>query len=269
MFRTRLVVHLLDPDINQHSLTRVGQRYIGTPHAQGEIDLGEIDLDRQPQLIVGTDPDEVAARIRAVPLPPRLVLDGCHGHNIVEYAGNFYAIPIALGAVDIEQAAERDNPVIPRDSDLETLKAALATTPAEDPADDLPHLVREGHYGFNILSFRGAYHAIPQIAGAVDLMLRPPESIPGSRAAPTLQALERRLVDDLIAPPTPCPPGSEDGLAETLRWAIQRLEVQAERATRTEIGIGSLQAEVALLRRTLERLLSPEPPAQPSGDEEA
>lgn len=270
VFRARLVVHLLDPDINQHSLVRVGQRYIGSPHAEGEIDLGEIDLDRQPHLIVGTDLDEVTARIRAVPLPPRLVLADHQGHNIVEYAGVFYAIPIALGAVDIEQATDRDNPAIPRDGDLEALEARLVAPAVEAPAEDLPRLLREGHYGFNILSYRGSYHAIPQIAGAVDLMLRPPESIPGSRTAPTLQALERRLVDDLIAPPTACPPlDGTEGLAGALRWTIQRLEIQAERATRTEIGIGSLQAEVALLRRTLERLLSPERPAQPSGEEEA
>lgn len=274
VFRTRLVVHMLDPDLNQHALVRVGKRYIGAPHGQGELDLGEIDLERQPQLIVGLDREEVTARIRAVPLPPRLALGGYHGHNIVEYTGTYYAIPIALGAVDLEQAEHRDDPVIPRDGDLEALKARLVSATADHPEDGLPRLVREGYYGFNILRFAGAYHAIPQVAGAVDLTVRDPSTVPGSRSAPTQEALERRLADDLVAPAAPCPPfpsaGGDESLAAALRWAIDRLETHGQRVTRSEIGIGDLKAEIALLRRTLERMLNAEPsPPQPSGEEKA
>jgi hypothetical protein len=97
-------------------------------------------------------------------LKPILVEEGYRGFNIVSFGEEYYAICLGDGAFDIEAAKAGKYRELFQSDSVDDLKRQIdKVAPAA-----VPELVEEGYYGFNIISYDGAWYGLDQGEGAFD-----------------------------------------------------------------------------------------------------
>jgi SAM-dependent methyltransferase len=138
------------------------------------------------------DPTIRAADVSASrdPGTPSLALSGYHGYNLVAYSDWFFAIPQALGPIDLTRPEDRQRPQILEGPSLHALSALITKTPEpsrDEPTDNRDgmapvHLTSAAHAAeeesplfiesrrdFNIYLYASKYFAYPQTDGAFDM----------------------------------------------------------------------------------------------------
>jgi hypothetical protein len=111
------------------------------------LELGQVDLDQMTDLstkgvIIGDRlevlfdrlPDKIPPRVHAPDptAPPRLLFPGAR-HNIVSYRDQFFAIPLALGPVDLYRMTDLSSKGIIVADRLDVLSDRLAASQSSSP----------------------------------------------------------------------------------------------------------------------------------------
>lgn len=246
VFRTRLNVQPLFSDVIGYSIVRVGEQVVGIPPEIGELSGHEEDLSLIEGLIIGSNEDEVIARIRSVTGRPWLVAENHCDHNIVEYHGMYYGIAMDMGDVDLTREEVRALESIPRDTDLGVLKRRLEDAQTKTLNNGLPHLICEGYHGFNLIYCKGMFFAVLQSAGEFDLLAASSEQTADLLSAPTRHGIEAAVLKRVQANVT-----STDACIEIeLRLAEVLEKIEALRASGTT-DVSDVRRELHDLRHQL------------------
>ena len=129
----------------------------------------------------------IQKRLKNIPvmsngIPPNL-LESRDGYNIVEYKDKVYAVPQALGQLNMILSTQRSlggilcansqeelAPLISKLKGSVKIKEKYKSTQASPaPYSEIPVLIEEGFKGFNIILFEFKYYALPQEDGVFDV----------------------------------------------------------------------------------------------------
>ncbi len=116
------------------------------------------------------------------------LLESWGRYNLVKYHGKYWALPLALGHLNITREADRQKPGILLADTLEDLKALCAGGKTWKP----PKLV-ESLNGYNLVAYDGRFWGIPLAFGPYDLAQPVNQTRDGIMVAPTLDHLQQQV----------------------------------------------------------------------------
>lgn len=125
---------LRDNDFFGHNIVLFRKRFYALPQSWGDTDLSSLPTEKLALLISSDDQEQCKLRVAISSLIsgnqemedlPQLIIENYCQHNIVRYKNIFYAIPLALGPVDVDRLGRNQLLSLPHATVLADLKNIL------------------------------------------------------------------------------------------------------------------------------------------------
>jgi hypothetical protein len=152
---------------NQHNILKYQNRFWGVPQNLGALDLTEKKSRENSSLVFADSLVGVKNKIDEVmglTLPPELI-ESWSKHNILKYQNRFWGVPHNLGAVDLTEPQNLENPSLISASSIEVVKNKIDQVVGLT----LPPELIESWNKHNIMKYQNRFWGVPHNLGAVDL----------------------------------------------------------------------------------------------------
>jgi len=196
-------------EFKQHNISYWRGSYLGIPHALGTIDLESGNLDKLAGSLIGSNLNAVKEKISQKVLAEEerqnifknLKIVPYRKHNTFHLFSEFFAVPQALGFVDLQSdELKQIKGILTADSQRELEKKIdqqiLVEEERHRAAQNLQIVTYKGHNTFHLLS---QFFAVPQALGAFDPLSDELEHLPGVLTAGNQKEIENKIDLKIIA----------------------------------------------------------------------
>lgn len=149
------------------------QWFWAIPQSLGNIKLEKIELSEYPDILSGTSQDELEITIFTTwiahnnPTAPTLFRQ-VYGYNLVAFQGNFFAIPLNLGDIQLENVNVTQTPEILINTHLDNLYDQVVEKDCKQRVNQPPHLAMSINQ-HNIVYYNKTFFAVPKHLGHVEI----------------------------------------------------------------------------------------------------